>query len=365
MVIKSKSQEIQAFGMRALYWMLLFSWSPLLFCASAFGLPAPEIGTSDLNRQLMIRLNNGTQGERRDEADRLVLLGERQQRRGNLESAIASWLQALEIYHQIGDFEAFGLISDRLGLTYADLGLYREAEDALRRRLAIARTLKDRQGQIFGLNNVGTILLQKHRLPDAKATFEEALKIARDANNFRGEGLSLSNLGLVAAREKDYDRAIKLFEAAVSLQRRARDSFGEALTLNYLGDTYQAIHRYRESTGAYGEALRIAQVSGDRPNHFRAIDGLVAVYCTVGQYARAEELLRDRIALARQDENLRQELKSFQLLAGVYERWEKFSDAATAYLRALDAAHALGDRQTAAILLYQLGDILPAALAQY
>jgi tetratricopeptide (TPR) repeat protein len=129
------------------------------------------IGTIDLEQQLDIPLNNGIQGEDRDQADFLLRLGGQAQRRGDFEKAIANWLQALDLYQKIRDDEGLGLTYDFLGVTYAKLGRYQQAEDALRRRLGIARSRQDFQGQIYGLNNIGTVLLQAGNLEAAQETF--------------------------------------------------------------------------------------------------------------------------------------------------------------------------------------------------
>lgn len=339
---KITSQQIKQLGVKKIYCLLLCFSTPLLLGASTPGIPYP--GNDDLNQQIdNIRINNGTQGESRDEADRLVRLGGQQQHQGNLEKAIAYWFQALEIYAQIGDLEAFGRTYDFIGLAYGELRRYPEAEDAFRRRLAVARTNKDLQGQIFGLNNLGSILLERSNLPEARTTFTEALDIARNVRNFAGEGLSLSNLGLIAAAEKDYDRAIKLYEAGVRLRRRGNDPLGEANTLNNLGDAYLARHRYWDSIKAYGAALQIARERRVPNIQFRAIDGLVAAHASGGKTDRWLELLQERLAIARETENLHQQLKSFQLLAQFYEKQGKYAEAAKAYHQAIALAHILND----------------------
>ncbi len=137
----------------------------LLVSTGAFAQIAPSNGrTIDLNRQLdeqlNIPLNNGTQGDTRNQADFFLRLGGQAQRDGNLQKAITNWLQALDLYQEIGDLEGLGVTYDYLGLTYAKLGRYQQAEDALRRRLGVARTRYDFQGQIYGLNNLATVLLQ-------------------------------------------------------------------------------------------------------------------------------------------------------------------------------------------------------------
>ncbi|NJN48624.1 MAG: tetratricopeptide repeat protein [Alkalinema sp. RL_2_19] len=166
---------------------------------SCWGMPLSLTSqASDLNRQLAIPLNNGTLNTQRREADRLTRLGGQQRQRGAFSKAIDSWESALEIYRNLRDIEAQGVVYEFLGGTYADLGRYVNAEDAMRRRLAIARDLGDYQGQIFGANNLGTVLMQRNEPQEAEALFAEALEIAQSIKHDGGTGLSYSNLGLVA-----------------------------------------------------------------------------------------------------------------------------------------------------------------------
>ena len=300
--------------------------------------------TPDLNRQLDIRQNNRTQGTSRNEADRLTRLGGRQERAGQLEKAIASWLQALEIYHQIGDLEAQGRLYDYLGLTYGRLGFFEEANDALRRRLAVARDTKDFQGQIYGLNNVGTLLLQQNNWSGALDAFKEGLSVARSVDHMGGIGLSLSNIGLVAAESGDYTQAIKQYKSALLFRNRASDAAGEASTWNHLGDAYRAVKNYREAASSYGAALRLARQARDPRNRLRAIDGLAPAHsAAVGRYGYAMELLDERLEVARELENLPQQLASLHSLAKLYEEINNPVKAVGLYRRTLALARQLED----------------------
>jgi tetratricopeptide (TPR) repeat protein len=136
-----------------LYIALALTFNALVLFAST-GTQAQFIPSglpdADLQQQLDIPLNNGSQSPEREQADFLMRLGGQAQRQGNYDKAIANWLQALEIYQQIGDFEGEGLTYDFIGVTYAKMGRYQKAEDALRRRVGVARTRQDFQGQIYG-----------------------------------------------------------------------------------------------------------------------------------------------------------------------------------------------------------------------
>ena len=315
------------------------------------------LGAADLNEQLNIRINNGTQGVSRNEADRLVRLGGQAQQKGLLDKAIPYWLKALTLYSEIGDIEAVGRTYDYLGLAYADLGLYREAEDALRKRLGVARANRDLQGQVIGLNNVGSLLLKKRKFPAAKTTFNEALSIARATNSPIGIGLSLNNLGLAAASQGDYNQAIKRYEEALIYRSRASDPVGEASTYNNLGDAYRATNNFWDTVRAYGAALRVARLAIDRPNQFRAIDGLVDTYNCAKNYTRTLDLLEERLKISRASENAYQELKSLKFLSQFYRQQGKNIEAIMVQYQAICLAQELNETQAVAELLGELIEI--------
>jgi len=336
---KRKTLQHMNFAVRGLSIALLLGGTILLAHPARALFP-------ELNQQLDIRHNNSTQGDARNEADRLTRLGGRQEQAGQFEKAIASWKEALELYHQIGDLEAKGRLYDYLGITYGRLGFYPEAEDALRRRLAIARDTRDFQGQIYGLNNVGTLLLQQGSLSDALAAFKEGLEVSNSVRHMEGMGLSLSNIGLVAAESGDYSQAIKQYKAALKFRRRASDAVGEAVTWNHLGDVHQAIEEYKEAAAAYGAALRLARQARDPGNRLRAIDGLAPAHqAAVGRYGYAVELLGERLAVSRDLENLPQQLISMHSLAKLYEEMNEPETALRFYRLALALARQLEDVQ--------------------
>lgn len=322
---------------------ILVMIAPVVCLGSGLIGSAPAQAAEELLRQLQTPINNGTQSRSRNEADRLMRQGSQQQAAGELEKAIASWKQAMRIYHNIGEPVAVGLAYDFIGVSYGELGDFVAAENALRRRLGVARDHQDFRGQIFGLNNVGTVLLHKHELDAAETTFEEALEMARSINSLEGEGLSLSNLGLVAFGRGDFHQAIKRYEAALTLRRQVQDPTGEANTLNNLGDAYWRLAQYPAAIANYGQALRLAAQVRDRRNEMRAIDGLVVAHNAVERYERSLDLLDRRLQIAQEQNNLREQFISLRTASQVYQRAGKLAQAKNSLEQALPLARTLGE----------------------
>ncbi|MEM6427349.1 MAG: tetratricopeptide repeat protein, partial [Cyanobacteria bacterium P01_D01_bin.128] len=319
----------------------------------------PAIADS-IEQQLDIRPFGDAVNRDRDVADRLMQLGNQQRADGSYLQAINTWYQAIDAYDRLGDLSAIGIAYDFIGLTYAELGRYVEAEDALRRRLAVALDNEDLHGQVFGWNNLGSLFLQRGNLTAAEDSFNQGLDVAQSTENSRGIGLSLSNLALVERSRGNYRDAVKLLERAGGFRFRSGDLLGEANTLNNLGDLYTQLGEPRRALGAYGVALRSADAAGDRPLQLHALNGLYRAYQTLEAQGEnfgfnLEQVLDQRVALT-----LGEEASPEQRLITYYQLGEFFElegDLATAegfYQRALIIARAIDVPQQEALVTNRL-----------
>ena len=314
-----------------------------------------------LERQLDIRPFNGA-GEapmrsQREAADRLLRLGDQQVAYGRPDQAIASWTEALALYAELDDTVALGQTYDMIGLTYAELGQFDEAQAALRRRLAIARDNQDFRGQVLGWNNLGTVLMQAGNYPAARRAFEDALQVARDTGDPEGLGLSLSNLGLVSMATGDYVAAIQFYEEATSLRQRGGNPVGAANTWNNLGDAYRATGQYWRSTIAHRMALAIGREQDNRAVRLRALDGLIASHRANGEPQPVSGFLAERALLTQDGSDPQEALVTLRSLGEFYEADGDLETAQRFYQQALGLAEQLNQTQVAAQLRYRLSNL--------
>ncbi|MEC4867067.1 MAG: tetratricopeptide repeat protein [Jaaginema sp. PMC 1078.18] len=313
----------------------------------------------DLDLDRFLELPSPTQNDpQRTEADRLVRLGGQAERQGLYDKAIAYWLAAAEIYDRQVDLRALGLVYDYLGVTYARLEQFDPAENYLRRRLAIARDRSDFRGQVYGLNNLGSILVQRMNYADAETAFVEALEIARSIESDAGQGLSLSNLGLVAAQRRDYFEAIKRYETALVFRRRVDDSLGEINTRNNLGDAYLALRDYDKAIAAYGYARQLAREAGDDASQLRSLENLTNAYIQAENFPVALRYADFWMVLARDLEDLESELKALRLVGQVYVQMGKLDLARDAFSGALAIALLLENDLEETFLRAELAQVL-------
>ncbi len=310
---------------------------------------------SDLDRQLQIPYNNGTQSATRSSADRVVELGKQAQQSGNLAQAIESWQHALRLYHEVKDVPAQARVYDLLGIVYANAGQIDAAEDAFRRSLAIARDENDVARQIYGYNNVGTILLKRAKVSEAQQSFANGLQLARSIQHSAGQGVSLSNLGLAAYTNGQYREAIALLEQARNFRSVSGDPLGSANTLNNLGDAYLAVRDYRSAYVSHRQAMFLAQQAQNRDAQFRSLDGMILAFQGLGQDRNYVEALNQRLAMATNGDNAWQLLASLKLMAQHHRAKKDFTVAENYYQQAFSIAQTLNASKEQEELLAQIG----------
>ncbi|PSN19143.1 hypothetical protein C7271_08775 [filamentous cyanobacterium CCP5] len=303
---------------------------------------APPVKGLDLDQQLDIPPYNSNQGPARNVADRWLRLAADQAAAEQYESALASWAEAAEIYEALGETESLGRVYDQMGVTLARLGRYDPAEQLLRRRVAIARDNRQPAGEVYGLNNLGTLFLQRGDISVAKAFFSRALETAESIPHTGGIGLSLSNLGLVATLEGNLAEAEKYYESAIAYRLTAGDLPGRANAFNGLARVYHRSGRLTNAIGAYRVALNAGERLGDRRIQLESLDGLRAVHTDRQEWPVVARLLDRRAALTLSSADpTAQTVLTLTYFGDYYEAIGDSAAALGAYRQALNLAQDL------------------------
>jgi tetratricopeptide (TPR) repeat protein len=281
----------------------------------------------------------------RDVADQFLLVGQAQIKAGEYAQAIAALTEAADAYHYLGDFVGMGEVYEQLVKVYSELGRYDEAEEVVRRQLAIAHSNNNLSDQILAYNNLGTLSLQSGDLVTAQAAFSEGLTVAQDIESESGIGLSLSNLGLIAAANGQINDARKYYEVAANYRARARDYVGQANTDSNLGDVYLAAGRNQEAIGAYRLSLSLAREFNEPYIQLRALDGLITIYRGRNEPQELTRYLNDRIELTLATGDDWQRLVTLRTLGEIHAENGNLTAAYESYQRALELAIQLDRKQ--------------------
>jgi tetratricopeptide (TPR) repeat protein len=168
-----------------------------------------------------------------------------------------------------------------------------------RSQLAISRTVS--------LHELGTVLAQEGRYPDADRSLREALasehRLGLDSSDEAAR--TLQDLAKVVEQSGDIDKAIPLMERAVSLHRSLHGTdpypaFAEAV--NDLGYLKEQQGDHRAAQALFMEALQMKRrLFGEKhPEVAAGLANLGIVANDEGDFARAEMLYRQALAMQRE-----------------------------------------------------------------
>lgn len=165
----------------------------------------------------------------------------------------------------------------RYGSALAFCERYADAEDALRRCLALHREAGDRIGEAHALNELGSVASGTGAPERALRLHEEALAIFRAAGNRRGMGRALHCAGENLRDLGDLAGAAATLEEATAIDLELGDRDGAMTSLHSLGDIALDARDRRRAESHYRDALAICDELADERSQAYCLAGLACV----------------------------------------------------------------------------------------
>lgn len=166
---------------------------------------------------------------------------------GRFKESIAALGEALRLQRAGGDQYGVATLHQSLGYTCARLGDVPRARFHHEQALAIWRRLGDAGALGQTLNSLGVLQFYDGEYEAALATLTEALAKAREGNYLRIEAAVLADIGDVQRTRRHYGEAIEHYERGLEIARRIEEGYLVGYALNALGDTYARMGEFRRA----------------------------------------------------------------------------------------------------------------------
>ncbi len=150
----------------------------------------------------------------------------------------------------------------RLGLNYAEKGMYNEAIEHYRQAENIFVTIGDQQ-RIFGVrNSLAITYMELSSFSRALDIYFKNLGYCERAGKDISTALTCGNIALVYLRMGNYRKALEYNSKALAVQRKANDIKAVADLLNSRGNMYDALNDYNNALPLYRESLQLSENTG-------------------------------------------------------------------------------------------------------
>lgn len=257
-------------------------------------------------------------GERRREADTMLLLGLLRQKQGETKEASDLFHDAAKLYEEAGDPAGQARALNEAARYCEQIGHTDYALQEYRQSVELARQAGDRHSETFALSNLGVLLNRLGRSQEAVQHLSEALRIARELGWQDLVGNRLVNLGSAYQDLSEIQTAISLYQEALGL------STEQATAYNNLGDAYGALGDWDAAIESYRRALDFVQ----NPSWKAAtLNNLALAYHKSGQHEEARRNYDEALNLARAEEHLIVQILASNNLGFLYKEMGQMTDA--------------------------------------
>jgi tetratricopeptide (TPR) repeat protein len=209
---------------------------------------------------------------------------------------MSSHLVALESARSIGDRRGEAWVLNNLGLVHWQLHI----DDAfifLQEALDIRREIGDRRGEAQTANNIANAHLQRGRSEEALEPLHRALVLQRQVGHRFGEGVALNNIGEAHLGLEDWNQAIDWLEQAHHLFAELETPRGEGYALHNLGQAHLGLAQYQEALDHFRRALAVRRAIGQRHDQAVTLLFIGRAQARMGRLAEARQSWTEASAL--------------------------------------------------------------------
>jgi predicted ATPase len=183
------------------------------------------------------------------------------------------------------------------GVLAGEQGDYAAADVLIRESLAIARQLRDQQGEAVCLNALAVHARDRGDPATARSLLEESLTLWRELGDQKAVARALSNLANIVKSQGDYARASSLYAESLSIFHALGDRTAEAWSMNHQGDVARDQGDLASARIFYEQGLEAFRQLGDRWGIAGTLADLGSLAAEQRDFSTAQSFYRDSIKI--------------------------------------------------------------------
>lgn len=243
---------------------------------------------------------------------------------GDLEMALSSLLQALEISkklnipsYEVETLNTLGNVNIKLQIYDRGLEYYMEA-------LKLAKHIKYTALEAGLLNNIGEIYKEFKDYTTALDYYLKSKKLCEDLKDENSISIPLLNIASIYYFSKEHKLAEKYTNESLKICKENNDKIGECYSLHQLGKIYFKQELYEKALNFFEASLSIAQNVSDRLIQIEIYIDFHELMTIFGNMELALRYLNSALSLAEEINTKSLMAKVYSYLAKLYEHMENY-----------------------------------------
>ena len=288
----------------------------------------------------------------------LICLSETYRDLGNLKLSVKTADQAILVSQQIGDKNTEADALNLRATLSNHLGEYVFAIEKLKKVLNIRVLNSDLRGQASTLMNIGTIYTNLSNYVDGLQYLLESYKLIKNnLNDYKIEAQCLLNIGNLYQDIKNYKFSINYYNKSLKISEKNKDFYTEIGCLNNLGESYYFIENYQKSIQVFEKALEKSKKYGLKHLEIFILDGIGKTYSKLGNYQKSVSFQQKSLELADQSGDLQCKINALIGLGDSYFGLQDNQTAIEYFLQSLDLSNDIKQPKTAYEAHQKLADV--------
>ena len=247
-------------------------------------------------------------------------------RRGEVESALQYYDDAVHIQEDVGDLVGVANTLSNLGYIYSNQDDTINALAYYHRALKIQLEIGDKGGQANSYNNVGAIYFKLGKLDSALISFQNSFANYEALNSKKGMAHAYNNIGQIMVSKGDFEVGLQYYLDCLKMREELDHKSGIANVTTNIASVYEDMGQI-EKAREYGErSLKLSQELGFPFNIRNSAQLLSRIDTVQGRYEDAlahyqlyivmrDSLSNEETRAAVERQNLRYEFEKEQAVA--------------------------------------------------
>ncbi|MBL4592744.1 MAG: sensor histidine kinase [Flavobacteriales bacterium] len=210
--------------------------------------------------------------------------------KGELNEALASYLQSLKLGRQTNDLHAIANPYHNIGMIYEELEEYDKALKNYQDALKIREEINDSTFIIQSMVSIGGVYFLKYDYKNAENYLTKAINLLVINMDTWTLSKAISDLGLVYQETKRYQLALLKFNECIQLQSRLQDNFGLVISYLNIAETYMSLKKYDKAIEYALKGEKLAKRITSKKELSKLYSLLSRAYFLLGNYKTAFEM---------------------------------------------------------------------------
>ncbi|MEO1049289.1 MAG: tetratricopeptide repeat protein [Bacteroidota bacterium] len=211
---------------------------------------------------------------------------------GNIHQSIQSFLEAIEIFKEIGDDMGSGVTHSLLSYIYWTSADYENGF----RHLLEGEEYQERSGNTEGMAwdkfNFGTFYSELNYYDQALPYFKDALSLFKKIDEYFGQASAILGMAVIYKSHDDYKEAKECCQTAIGIAEQYGYADSKAWASIILGEIYQCLQESDQAIEWTKRSLEIYSKTGDRQGQVNARFNLGTIYQAAGDNKNALEYFK-------------------------------------------------------------------------